>query len=200
MESFSKHPKARYGRQPACKECATKYGRQYYQRNKDKWQAKEAQMRAEDPEKLRTKNREAGKRFRNTPEGKAKIKQWHNLTGRDRQWANHMENTYGCTLSMYEDMFERQKGLCAICQGEPDSKFGRLCVDHCHSTKKVRGLLCGNCNHGLGKFKDNPRLLRRAIAYLQSALDDEWEYDPTQDDEEVSSFVGDLLEKLDHGA
>lgn len=55
-----------------------------------------------------------------------------------------------------------QNGRCLIC-GEGSR---RLEIDHCHTTGRVRGLLCIYCNTGLGRFKDNPALLARAIAYL----------------------------------
>ncbi len=79
--------------------------------------------------------------------------------------------TYGISLSQYDAMFARQEGLCAIC-GRPERvswKNGskkRLCVDHCHSTGKVRGLLCLLCNHALGAFNDDPELVMKAWKYL----------------------------------
>lgn len=51
---------------------------------------------------------------------------------------------------------------CAICQGTE-----RLCIDHCHTTGQVRGLLCHNCNIGLGNFHDSIFKLRAAVLYLQ---------------------------------
>lgn len=77
---------------------------------------------------------------------------------------------YGITTIEYELMLERQKGVCKIC-GEPPSGYKkRLGVDHCHKTHKIRGLLCHDCNLGLGYFKDNPELLERAIKYLRGDL------------------------------
>ena len=55
---------------------------------------------------------------------------------------------------------------CEICGEEfTDSKFTH--IDHCHETNEVRGILCSNCNTGLGKFKDNPDLLYNAIKYIK---------------------------------
>jgi len=67
-------------------------------------------------------------------------------------------------------MLASQGGVCAICErGERAERNGRtlaLAVDHCHTTGKIRGVLCGNCNKALGKFEDNPDFLRNAIIYL----------------------------------
>lgn len=65
---------------------------------------------------------------------------------------------------------EEQQGLCAICGvAEVDAPRGRLHLDHDHGTNAIRGLLCGNCNAGLGQFKDDPKRLLAAIDYLQRA-------------------------------
>ena len=72
------------------------------------------------------------------------------------------------------EMHEQQKGLCAICQRENTQKsrkkgeICRLAIDHCHETGKVRGLLCGACNKGLGHFEDDIELLLTAIIYLEA--------------------------------
>ena len=72
-----------------------------------------------------------------------------------------LKNLYGITLTEYEEMYTKQNGKCAICFKSMD----KLHVDHCHETKRVRGLLCGNCNRGLGLFKDNFYYLDRASEY-----------------------------------
>lgn len=56
---------------------------------------------------------------------------------------------------------------CLIC-----GSVHRLHIDHCHKTGKVRGLLCSNCNTGLGMFRDSPMLLNRASEYLKWAFVD----------------------------
>lgn len=66
----------------------------------------------------------------------------------------------------YEIMMAYQNNNCAIC-GSDSTYFGiAMAVDHCHTTGKIRGLLCTNCNIGLGNFKDSPELLSKAIWYL----------------------------------
>lgn len=73
---------------------------------------------------------------------------------------------YGITLDDYNLMLSKQDCKCLLCGKSHDKeKFG-LVVDHCHNTKKVRGLLCHDCNTGLGKFKEDPELLKKAINYL----------------------------------
>ena len=70
----------------------------------------------------------------------------------------------------YDAMYEAQSGKCAICEESPsgESRYDKLCVDHNHITGEVRGLLCGSCNLGLGKFKDDVILLINAAKYLTS--------------------------------
>jgi len=72
-------------------------------------------------------------------------------------------------------MLAEQDGLCAICRTAPAAH-----VDHDHDPGKVRGLLCFNCNGGLGQFKDQIHLLEAGVAYLRSqALTDAPSIDPS---------------------
>lgn len=78
----------------------------------------------------------------------------------------HLKYAYGITVEEYDSIYERQKGCCAICgihQSETNRKFH---LDHCHETDKVRGLLCPDCNHLLGRAKDTRAILLNAISYL----------------------------------
>jgi hypothetical protein len=78
---------------------------------------------------------------------------------------------YGLTPDAYTAMLAGQSGRCAICRCMLDLKAGRgvgaACIDHCHKTGRVRGVLCTNCNHGVGKFRDDPALLLAAVEYLR---------------------------------
>jgi hypothetical protein len=79
----------------------------------------------------------------------------------------HMKRKYGMTFKKYEQMLSDQSGLCAICASPPpDHHKKRLNIDHCHSSGRVRGLLCDACNRALGLFKDDPDVLLKAISYL----------------------------------
>lgn len=77
---------------------------------------------------------------------------------------------YGISVVEYQALFDKQKGVCAIC-GKPETRLhkgviARLSVDHDHTTGEVRGLLCQPCNQGLGSFKDSVENLESAIDYL----------------------------------
>lgn len=106
---------------------------------------------------------EAGKAKRSEYETKDTTK------AKKREW--HLKNNYRTDETTYNALFEKQCGCCAICgttepnAGRPSYKFA---IDHCHSTGAVRGLLCKNCNTGLGLFKDSTPNLERAISYLTS--------------------------------
>lgn len=74
---------------------------------------------------------------------------------------------YGLTPEDFDRLLAEQNGKCAIC-GEGCSTGQNLSVDHCHTAGHVRGLLCRNCNRGLGLFGDDPERLAKAAAYLRS--------------------------------
>ncbi len=79
----------------------------------------------------------------------------------------------GINIDRYNQMLEEQDNKCAICK-QPETRrvtksdeIARLCIDHCHTTLKIRGLLCFHCNVGLGKFFDDIDKLQSAITYLK---------------------------------
>lgn len=78
-----------------------------------------------------------------------------------------LQRDYGIAYEQYRELLEQQRGVCAICQQAPDEGGRKLAVDHSHVTGVVRGLLCTNCNLGIGSFRDSPQLLCVAKAYLE---------------------------------
>lgn len=83
---------------------------------------------------------------------------------------HHLLKRFGVTLEESEKLLSDQGGLCAICQNPiSDSRGYSPHVDHDHVTGMVRGILCFNCNIGLGAFGDNPDRLRVAAGYLERA-------------------------------
>ena len=77
------------------------------------------------------------------------------------------KNQYGITVEKYDEMLKAQGGGCGICGSKtPSTRTTYFAVDHCHTTGKVRGLLCTKCNRGLGLFNDRSDLLKLATTYL----------------------------------
>ena len=83
--------------------------------------------------------------------------------------ANYYKRTYGITLADYDRMYEEQEGCCAICGTHQLEITKRFCVDHCHDTGQVRGLLCDSCNKGIGILQDNDDILYRAADYIRAS-------------------------------
>ena len=74
----------------------------------------------------------------------------------------------GWTREAYENAFAQQGGKCAICRSTLNSsRYTKLAGDHCHTTGKLRGLLCTNCNTAIGLMKDSPDRLLAAAEYLR---------------------------------
>ena len=76
-----------------------------------------------------------------------------------------LKSKYGITLTENNVLLQKQNNKCKICLVEFSNVTPN--VDHCHTTNKIRGLLCRACNTGLGQFKDNTKLLTKAINYLE---------------------------------
>lgn len=92
----------------------------------------------------------------------------------DKSHAYTMLHRFKVTAIQYREMQNKQNNCCAICK-KPETQFKikskkikMLAIDHCHSTGKIRGLLCQNCNIALGGFKDSIETLQSAIKYLMS--------------------------------
>lgn len=74
-----------------------------------------------------------------------------------------LKKRYGLTPEQFIKLSDSQGGLCAICK----RIMNGICIDHDHETGKVRGLLCRNCNTGLGMFEENIEFLRLCITYIE---------------------------------
>lgn len=101
------------------------------------------------------------------------LKQRHELKAanpqdyRDRWWIPYLKRNYGLTKAQFDQLFEIQKGACAICKNLFSMKR-RCYIDHKPGSNPiiVRGLLCLECNTGLGKFGDSSNLLKVALEYV----------------------------------
>jgi hypothetical protein len=145
------------------------------------------QSHAQDPEKRNAPQRA---RYQESEEIRARSaaahKRWHSqnkeyANAYRRRWAAENPEKaeaqrqrkrlrrYGLTIEQYDDIVCRQNNRCGVCRcslAEIESK--RIHIDHCHVTGRVRGVLCEQCNLGIGKFKENAEALARAAEYLQS--------------------------------
>lgn len=93
------------------------------------------------------------------------------LNGRVKQRKHinqRLKHQYKLTEEEYKTLLKNQKNRCKICKRKFKKKGScRICIDHCSIINKVRGLLCHNCNVGIGHLKHNIKLLINAIKYLE---------------------------------
>jgi len=90
-------------------------------------------------------------------------RRWHSKSLLEKRLVN--VGKYGLTTEQYTDLVNKQAGKCAIC-GEAPKTLRGLHIDHCHSTGKVRGLLCHTCNVGIGALREDPKIFAKALEYL----------------------------------
>lgn len=123
----------------------------------DKWNAENKQLKKELKAKWDAANPERRK------EHMDRLREKNPNYFSDR----HLHYTYGITGETYAGMVLEQGNLCAAC-GTPASETQRkkLFVDHCHTTGKIRGLLCQKCNTALGMVEDDVTRLAALISYL----------------------------------
>ena len=123
-------------------------------------------------EEKRASKKESSKRYRD--KNKDKIKSYaheymqvpEKKAKRNKYWGEYrLKRNYGLTQEDYKKLLEQQKGVCAICGCKPNGKA--LAVDHNHTTGKIRGLLCHDCNVGIGFLKEDISILQKSIEYLK---------------------------------
>jgi hypothetical protein len=155
------------------KEQKAAYDKEYYIKNKDTISARVAIWQEDNKEKrfaqlkvYREKNKEVIKKYyeNNKEQITAKNKEWRKKN-KEQQAAYWRKKKYGLLPEDYDAMLEEQDNKCKICLVEFINVTPN--IDHCHITNKVRGILCGFCNRGLGIFKDNTKLLTKAVKYLE---------------------------------
>jgi len=134
-----------------------------------------AKYRKANPEKSREISRRSNAKRRVNPETSKVIREYqanYRKTNAQKLRDKERKRKFGISSEKYSELLENQNGVCAIC-GNPETatRLGvvkALSVDHCHSTGRIRGLLCSDCNTGIGKLKDDVTILQNAIRYLAS--------------------------------
>lgn len=103
----------------------------------------------------------AGAWFRNNRERHNAKQREYNANNKATVRLHRVKSIYGLSKEAYAAMAK----VCAVCGGTK----GQLCIDHSHQSGRVRGILCGQCNKGMGQFRDKPSLLLSAVRYLLAA-------------------------------
>ena len=157
LDAFPSRGKS--GRQSWCRECFNAHLREKYAgdaafRQRVRERGREW-SRANPEKRAAAKRRQYAARKQSDPEGE-----------RMKRRRYEARYKYGLEWGDFDALWRSQDGRCAICK----SPFtGRVAVDHCHTTGKIRGLLCTRCNVGIGNMRDDPDMLQRAIDYLRAA-------------------------------
>jgi hypothetical protein len=177
LDLFCANSKRPGDRGSYCKECFNERSKASYAKRLQEKYGREVQVRREVPEGHRycpdcgdTKPLEEFPRSRNDSGGRGRYcKPCHTargveskirLYGGTREY--HLRHRYGIGQAEFDELLAEQGGVCAICRA-PEPQH----VDHDHRTGWVRGILCFNCNGGLGQFRDDPEHLASAITYLK---------------------------------
>jgi len=120
--------------------------------------------RREDYLKNYQRERDLGRKYYQKNKKKINEKQRkYNRENPEKRKNTMLKNAYGITLEQYNQIFEKQKGKCAICKRHQKELTRTLCVDHNHKTKQVRGLLCVTCNTDVSVVENR---LKEMLKYL----------------------------------
>ncbi|GAB2695958.1 endonuclease VII domain-containing protein [Kitasatospora kifunensis] len=146
--------------------------RQSWERHKEENARRAREARAAEPERF--KEYYQRKYAANKEKILAQNRKWA-VANRERVRAYRRQRSYGITPEEFDRKILDQNGRCEICGIEMHLMDERIkggttrtgiCVDHCHKTGVVRGLICSGCNKGLGYFKDDPARLKAAAGYI----------------------------------
>jgi len=150
--------KDRYGN-GKCRPCRIVSARKWQKANPDKRRASIARWQKANPDKVRAADVRWQKA--NPDKRRATVARWKKANP-EKAKKYQIQYDYGLTDEQHNRLLLQQNNKCAICKKETV-----LQVDHCHESKKVRGLLCQSCNLGLGHFKDNIDNLMLSVEYLK---------------------------------
>lgn len=157
-----------------CKLCQQKYQKQWYQNNRQKVLQQSNDYYYNNIEKIKVRQKKYNRKwyYENRECVIQRVKDCNNSFSENYRHNILLNNNYGITRNDYDEILERQKGVCAICGSNTSGseRYKNFCVDHNHVTGEIRGLLCQKCNIGLGNFKDSIELLEEAIKYLKNPI------------------------------
>jgi recombination endonuclease VII len=139
-------------------------GRLWREAHREKSRASSRAWRKANPEEVKRLNAEW--RARHTPE---ELSERDSEAYRRYRRAHHINKKFGLSTEQYEAMLVAQSNHCKLCP-KRDLPNKRLAVDHDRKTGKIRGLLCADCNRGIGLFGDDPQRLRNAADYLETPV------------------------------
>lgn len=134
------------GRRIVCKTCIKKHDQLYYQNNLEK-----KRMQATE--------------YRKSERGR-RVRKEHYQKNKEAKRLYCIEKTYGLNSEDYTQMLNKQNGQCLICN-DSENNGRNLCVDHCHNTGRVRGLLCDKCNLSIGLLRDDAIRVKKLFEYLK---------------------------------
>jgi len=152
--------RARYdGLKPYCIECTKKNDKKYYKKNKKAFKRRSRKhyiKRAANPGFVR-KMRQYSRQYREREDFRRNAR------------ISYVRYRHKLSEDQYLALLRKQKNRCAICRKRfIDTPKYRCCVDHCHKTKRVRGLLCHRCNVAIGLLDEDPVRIGRIVGYLRS--------------------------------
>lgn len=112
------------------------------------------------------KRKETLRKYNNSPERKIKTKEYYQ--NNKHRWKKYTYEQYGITEEIFNKMLQSQNHSCYTCGKHKDDVGSKgLCIDHCHETNTVRGLLCGPCNTALGLLKEDIEIMKKLINYVE---------------------------------
>lgn len=162
--AFARNNSMRDGLQANCRECAAQY---YRQRQEAKGLSVRQRVAVPPGHKRcprceQVKPHEQGTRNSSSSDG---FTVYCRACRAVESRARHLKKNYGISEAERDGLIASQMGVCPICLSAPAAH-----VDHCHTTGRVRGVLCFNCNSALGKLRDDTDATRRATAYLEGKV------------------------------
>lgn len=151
---FNKDKQKKDGISNFCKRCRSEQNKEYVKNNKEKVLASRDRYRRANMEKYRQYSNK------------------YSASNREKRKGYRLFYKYGISQEQYDEMLDRQKGVCKVC-GKPEEGKA-LAVDHNHHTGQVRGLLCSYCNQALGLAQDSLEIVKKMVDYLE-------EYEPIKE-------------------